>query len=149
MLTARRFQTVLIAGAALVTLYFTFLLLKEMFDFFPLKAAASAHISQWEVEEVKGKFALRGVYVFQVQGKNWQGSSRLLPPYYWNEPSALAALKVKAKESWTVWYNPNHPDHSALQKSFPSGLLFRTLVCYSVLIYFFVMKLFTGNLGTV
>ena len=89
---------------------------------------------------MKGKFALKAVYSFETQKKIWKGAYRLGPPYYWNEPAAASALKGKAKEAWSAWYNPKNPAQSALEKAFPSGLCFRTLVCYALLIYFFLLR---------
>ena len=140
MLMTRRFQFALVLGAALITLYFTFNLSKELFSYLPLKAQAQARISQWEVEDVKGKFALKAVYSFEVKEKTWNGSTRFRPPYFWNEPAAIAALKAKAKESLSAWYDPQNPSRSALEKAFPSGLLFRTVICYGVLIYFLLLR---------
>ena len=140
MLSARNLQLFLISAVVLITVYFTFRLSKELFSYLPLKAQSSARVSQWEIEEIKGKFALKAAYTFEAEGAVWKNSTRFRPPYFWNEPSAITALKGKAKESWSAWYDPKNPAHSSLEKNFPAGLLFRTSVCYCVFIYFLLMK---------
>ncbi len=141
MLQADRFQKFLILGIALVAVYFTAQLVKEFFSYFPLKSKASASILQWEVEEIEGQFSLKATYSFEAKEKNWKNSFRLSKPYYWNEPAAISALKRLAKDDWSAWYSPKDPSSSALEKNFPSGLLFRTVICYALLIYFLLLKI--------
>jgi hypothetical protein len=135
-----KIQIFFFLGVCAITLHFTILLGIEGARYFSLKEEAKAHIKQWEIEEIKNRFALKADYTFDSQGKSWQGSSTLLPPHYLNEMAALEALKGRAKESWTVWHNPKNPQVSALEKSFPTGLLIRSLICYGVLVYFVLLK---------
>jgi hypothetical protein len=116
--------------------YFSFCTAGALIDFFTFKQAAFAHISRWEIKEAKGKFPLTGYYSFEVNGRVWHGATRLAGPWHLNEASAVAALQEKAKANWVVWFNPNDPSKSSLENSFPSGVLVRTLICYSVILYF-------------
>ncbi len=65
--------------------------------------------------------------------------TRFSEPWHLNEASALHAVREKAKENWTVWFNPNAPLKSSLEKVFPLGLFVRTFICYGVLIYFVII----------
>ncbi len=136
MLTPQRFQMILFGAVGLIACYFTFQAGSKIFTYLSLREQAPAQILQWEVEEVDGKYALKAVYSFDGN----RGEYRFNPPYYWNEPSAVAALKAKAKESLSAWYNPDNPSQSALERAFPRGLVFRLLICYGVLLYFFVLR---------
>ena len=140
MLSARRFQLLMVSGIAMISLYFSYQLIKEFLAYFPLQSRVPVRVFQWEIEDIQGKFSLKASYTFEVKGKIWESSFRLLKPYYWNELAAIAGLKRLAKEEWSAWYDPTNPATSALEKSFPSGLLFRTVICFGVLIYFFVAK---------
>lgn len=100
--------------------------------------SGEARISRWEVRELEGRFALKAVYSFEAQAKIWSGAALLPKPWYLNEPAALAALKDKAKQRWTVCFNPTSPDQSSLGREFPLGLLCRSLVCYAVFGYFII-----------
>src|SRR3990167_6430839 len=127
--------SLLIFGLA-ISGYFSFLLVETLFEYYPLKKQAETRISRWEIKEMEGSFALKAFYSFETQGKIWNGTTLLSKPWYLNEPSALLALKGKAKEEWLAWFNPKNPEHSSLEKVFPIGLLVRVLICYGVFIYF-------------
>jgi hypothetical protein len=138
-MSPRLVQLLLFFGTSAITLHFSIRLGVEASRYFSLSAQAPARISQWEISELKNKFTIKGNFQFDAEGKTWSGESVLLPPYYLNEFAALAALKEKAKNQWTVWYNPQNISLSALEKSFPTGLLVRSLICYGVIIYFFCL----------
>lgn len=127
-------------GLCAITLHFSIRLGVDSLHYFSLKKRADAKIIQWEIRELKNQFALKADYTFEAQEKSWPGSFMLNPPYYLNEMAALSALKERAKENWTTWYNPKNPRDSALEKHFPVGLLIRTLICYGVLVYFLFLK---------
>lgn len=138
-MSPKRIQLFLILGVCAIALHFSIRLGIGCLHYFSLQKQAKAQISQWEIVEMKDRFGLKAKYGFAIQEKTWQGLFTLSPPYYLNEMAALSALKEKAKNSWTVWYNPKNPQISALEKSFPIGLLIRALICYGVLIYFFCL----------
>lgn len=138
-MSPKRIQLFLLLGICAITLHFSIRLGADCFRYFSLKKEGRAQIRQWETIAVKDRFSLKASYVFETQEKTWPGEFTLSPPYYLNEISALSAIKEKAKEAWTVWYNPKNPQISALEKSFPTGLLIRSLICYGVLVYFFCL----------
>lgn len=127
-------------GIAAITLHFSIRLGIDLYSYLSLKKSSAARISQWEIVELKGRYALKAEYLFEAQGKNWPGSFILSPPYYLNEAAALSALKEKAKEPFRAWYQPKNPPTSALEKNFPKSLMFRTILCGVVLIYFLFLK---------
>jgi hypothetical protein len=120
----------------LPTGYFSFRVSLALFDFITFKASAPAQIGRWEIKETNGKFPLKAYYSFEAGGNVWQGATRLSEPWNLNEASAVAALQKKAKENWTVWFNPNDPSKSSLERNFPSGLVVRASICYGVILYF-------------
>ncbi len=135
----RRQKIFFICLAVLASLpagYFSFRTSRALIDFFTFKEAAPALISRWEIKETKGKFPLKAYYSFEANGNVWQGATRVSDPWNLNEASAVLSLQKKAKENWTVWFNPNDPSRSTLEKKFPSGLLVRTSICYGVILYF-------------
>lgn len=138
-MSPKRVQLFFFCGVCAIGLHFTIRLGAALFHNWALSASAPAQITQWETVPVKDRVALRADYEFRAQEKTWQGQFTLPPPYSLNELAALAELKQGAKKSWVAWYNPNDPRTSALEKSFPSGLFVRALICYGVLIYFFYL----------
>lgn len=129
-------QPLLFVGAALIALYFSISLGVAFWGYFPLSKEANANVFQWEVLEIKEKYPIKATYSFEANGKKWKNSFILPQPWSWNQASAIILLKEKAKQSWRVWYNPNNPTQSALEKHFPYNLFFRTVVCCAVLVYF-------------
>lgn len=135
-MSPRRIQRFLLIGVCAITLHFTIRLSVDAISYFSLQNEGKAQISQWEILPIKDQFAIKAKFEFESQGKIYQGESILSPPFYLNETSALLSLKEKAKLSWNVWYNPKNPSFSALEKSFPWGLLIRAAICYGVIVYF-------------
>lgn len=138
-MSPKQIRWLFFGGVAAISLHFSIRFGSEALQFFLLRGEARAQISQWEIVPIHDRFALKASYGFESQKKTWHGSFILSPPYHLNEPAALSALKAKAKQNWTVWYNPNNPANSALEKHFPVGLLIRALVSYAVLSYFFYL----------
>jgi len=138
MLKFSHLHWILLSITALIAVYFSIHLSKELFSYLSLKNQVPAKVSQWEIENVKENFALKATYSLNVGDRGYVGSYRFPPPYFWNEPAALTALSIKAKEKWLVWYDPSSPDRSALEKIFPVGLLCRVglLCCINLLFCF-------------
>lgn len=139
-MSPRRIRIFFMLGIIAMTLHFTIMLGIEVVHYLRLESKANALITQWEIINIKNQFGLKAEYKFNAQEKNWQGAFILSPPYFLNEMAALDALKGLAKNDWNVWYELKNPKISALEKNFPTGLLFRTLICYVVLIYFFYLN---------
>jgi hypothetical protein len=136
-MSPKKIELFMIAGICAITLHFTIRFGVDYFHYLSLKNKSTAKVYQWEIVQVKDRFALKASYSFDAQNKTYQGLFTLSPPYYLNEMAALSALKAKAKESWSAWYRPKNPQISALEKSLPVSLLIRSMICYGVLIYFF------------
>lgn len=128
----------ILLGAA-VSVYFSCRLAAPLLSYCHLTSQSEARIVRWEVNEIEGKFALKASYVFDAQGIVYSGASTLKRPWHLNEASAVAALKEKARLKWIVWFDPSKPTQSALEKEFPAGLMIRTLLSYSVLVYFIII----------
>lgn len=127
-------------GICAMTLHFSIRVGRDLFHYLALQKKTTALISQWETVEIGERVALKADYTFEAQGKTCRSSYLFSPPYHLNEGAAFSALKQKAKESWTVWYNPKNPSTSALEKAFPTSLLIRTLICYGVIVYFLLLN---------
>lgn len=146
MLQKRLFALFLVSAAVLASLYFSIRLARELKNYLSFTSQTEAQIHRWEIKEIKEKFAIRAVYSFGFQGKNWTGSTTLAKPWHLNEPSAIVTAKEKAKQAWIVWFNPKNPSESSLEKFFPTYLLFRTIICYLVLVYFLIISKRFGRL---
>lgn len=120
--------------------YFSFLLARDSLAYFSLSSTGKASVFQWEVVEIKGKYPIKASYSFNVDGKVWKNTFTFAKPWSWNQASAIELLKERAKQNWTVWYQPKNPAVSVLEKKIPLNLFFRTLVCYIIFIYFLFLR---------
>jgi hypothetical protein len=130
----------LILLATLVAAYFSFQTASACFDFYTFKQSAPAQMTKWEIQEVRGKFPIKAHYFFEYHGNIWHGQTRFAKPWHLNELAALSVLEKMAKQNWVVWFHPNDPQKSSLEKIFPTGLFFRTLLCYGVVVYFLFIR---------
>lgn len=135
-MSVQRIRLFFFLGILAITLNFSILFARDCCRYFSLNTESAARITQWEITPKKGRFALKAEYVFEAQGKTWQGSSILNPPYYLNEGAAFTALKRRAKEPWAAVFQEKNPAVSSLENEFPKNLLFRSLISLGVLVYF-------------
>ena len=133
------FFLVLLSIGIAISGYFSIRAASSLITFYTLKQTAPAQILQWEVKESKGKFPIKGTYSFQWDNKTWKGETVLSKPWHLNEPAAIHSIQENSKHKWTAWFNPNNPLKSSLERPFPTGLLVRTAICYSILIYFLII----------
>lgn len=133
-----RVQLFFFLGVLAITLHFSTLSIKEIFQYASLNSQAPAHIKQWEIVPLKNKFALKADFSFDAIGKAWPGSYTFPEPYHLNEWAALSELKKKAKAPWIAHYH--NPEEAILEKNFPTSTLVKTVICYFVLLYFVVLR---------
>jgi hypothetical protein len=129
-----------------IVCYFSFLFANNFWDYFSLSQQGKATVFQWEIIQKGEKYPIQASYSFSVGKQKYKNSFIFKKPWSWNELSALALLKEKAKKEWTVFYNPNNPSQSSLENSFPYSILFRTLICYTVFVYFILFRMKFFNL---
>ncbi len=129
-----RVKILFLLGICAITLHFTLLFAKEWRQYLLLKHTAPAHIQQWEIIPLKKEFGVKAAFTFEGRS----GTFTFPPPYFPNEGAALSAMKTWAKEPWTAHYP--HSGEAVLQKQFPLNLLFRTCICYGVLVYFLILR---------
>lgn len=119
-----------------MALYFSYRALLALIFYGSLSSGAFARISSWQVEEVSGKFPICANFSFDFREKSYNGRWVFSEPLHLNEPSAVGAIKEMARQSWVVFFSPNNPSQSALEREFPKGLCLRAFLCYAVLAYF-------------
>lgn len=123
-------------GLTALTIYFFTLFWVDLWQYTHIQGFAPARVEEWEVVEKGGKYLLKAKYSFAAQGKDRTGIYLFKSPGYLNEFAAVMALKEKAKQPWTAFFHPKDPSISYLETAFPFGLLVKSLVSLSVLIYF-------------
>ena len=141
----RRLQWFFLVGTLFVGFFFLFWLACDLKKYLSLKEQAPAKISQWELEEMGDRWAVRAVYSIQAQGRSWENSTLFARPRPSNEEIALRELQQMAKQEWKAWYSPASPALSSLERVFPFNLLIRTVIVFFVSVYFFLFKKWLVN----
>ena len=114
----------------------------EVYTYFQLKERAPVVINSWSVEEIKSdRFAVIAHYIFEYQGKTYEGSSSV-GGYYPNPWAAQEGKKQFALKKWSVWINPKDPHHSTLEKQFPLKKSLSALILIGLAMYFFILGVY-------
>ncbi len=138
MFNSRHIQLFFLVCIGVIASYFTVRTGLEINKYFNLTDRAPAKITQWELEEKGGRWAVRAF--FPLQGNIGTGNTLLSDRVYLNEEAAFSELQELAKQKWSVWFNPKNPSFASLERVFPASLLIRTLMAWSVLLYFFYFR---------
>jgi len=128
---------ILIALAGAIALWFVGKASWEIWEYVSLASEQKTESIQWEIREINAsKFLFSASYIYQVEGKKYAGKSLLHSPAYLNRPSAEAELKERQMRAWNVWFDPAHPAHSSLQRSFPLKSSCYALLTLGIFLYF-------------
>jgi|GEM_PF-6399036 hypothetical protein len=141
----RKVQWFFLACTLLIAFVFLFRLTCDLKKYFSLQGQALAKISQWELEEIGDRWAIRALYSIQIEGKSWENSTLFASPRPVNEETAIQELQQMARLEWKASYCFSNPSLSSLEKVFPLNLLIRTVVVCLVLLYFVLFKKWMSN----
>ncbi|MFI5333688.1 MAG: hypothetical protein ACHQT8_00800 [Chlamydiales bacterium] len=131
-------KTLALVGGILL-LWFGGKAIFELWNFFHLNAHTPATAVVWSVEEQGPRVFLTGSYDFEVQGKKYQGKSRLQEPIFLNKFAAESAINSWGSHPWSIWYDSGAPDRSSLQKLFPYKNCIYALIIFGVCGYYFIV----------
>jgi len=128
-----------IAGVSLIALFFSCRFALAWGAYLLLSAQTEGVVREWKIFDQGARSAVRAQYHFLVDGRDYTGGYTFAESY-WNEGVAVAALSDLVKASKNVFYRPGNPEHSALERIFPLGLLIKSLICWAVLFYFVLLN---------
>lgn len=124
-----------------IALYFLVIALFHLGGYFSLEARAPATVQQWSViKKSSSAFAIEAVYTFEAQGKTVTGQTIFSKPHHLNHPSAERHIEIFSTRPWSVWYSPQDPMHSSLEKTFPTKKLVYALMALGVFGYFLYVR---------
>ena len=113
-------------------------------DYLKLSAKTEAHVRCWEIhEENASSYAILAEYVYEVKEQPYKGKTLFQAPFYLNRPAAEAGIEKLKTFTWEVWYNPQAPKQSSLQRIFPFKTAVYAFLTLGVFLYFFVLRYFT------
>ncbi len=92
----------------------------DVLDYQALSKQAPVEVTEWRVIEVnESHFIPEATYRFTVGKEIYEGATGFELRSFRNEMSCLEDLARLKEKEWTVWYDPEDPNHSALDKWFP------------------------------
>lgn len=91
----------------------------------------------WDVfEKSDENYILISKYTYEVNGHLFHGEMPWSDEPYRNAWAAKKAIEAYKKQTFTVWYDPSHPDYSSLQKHPPLKECVYALILWGLLLYF-------------
>lgn len=88
------------------------------------------------VDNGSGRFYYLGKYSIEIDGASYEGQQQLAQPIFRNEAAAQAFMDEYLHDPWVVWYSPQNPAKSKLQKNYPLKEVFYAAVMVVLLCYF-------------
>jgi len=119
----------------------------DLWSYFRLASAAPAEVQKWEIVPKKSKYTLRASYTYMFDEKKWDGSTVFGKPYHLNKQSAEAEIKRLEGFKWTAWVDPDHPDRSSIDKSFPWRKSFYAVCLLGIFLYFVFLRIHVEHLS--
>jgi hypothetical protein len=128
------------------TLLFTGKTLDQLYTYHILTAQATPLSMDWSVKEIANeRYLLEAHYVFNVDDTTFQNSF-LLEDFIFRHPAAAEHILAKLHDKkWSVWYQPNKPHHSSLEKNFPIKETIYMVVLWLLTVYFFWLKKYVNR----
>lgn len=126
---------------ALSAIWLTFQFSKDFYKYWQWDGFTIGFVEKWEVAELgSDAFALKGVYRFTFEGKEYQAESLLLDPVYRSEYAAGQHVKEFVQQDGGIWFQKSHPENSTLYRAFPIKKAVYALLSCCVLGYFLFIK---------
>lgn len=99
----------------------------QVMQYYKISVSAPAEDVRWAMVALnKDAYTLQALYSFQVGEQVVKGTWQLRNLRVRSSIGAEAALDRAVAASWTVWYDPNHPNKSQLEHTFPYKLCIYT-----------------------
>jgi len=120
----------------------------EWYRYHQLASESCAQVHAWGINEVKkGNYAIYAKYSFENLGQILVGKT-VFKLKFNNEIAAHATLEDWKKQQWTVYFNPNNPRISTLQRPFPLKELVHGLIGLAALFYFLFLKRYASSFNS-
>lgn len=127
------FLTVVVAA----TLWYTLSAIYAYYSYSHLKAQASPSTLDWEIVQKSDEdYPVKASYTFEFNNKSYPGSTTFTDTPYRNHWSAEQAVKELSQRKWKIWYDPQNPHHSSLEKKFPFKAVISAVFLCGLILYF-------------
>jgi hypothetical protein len=103
-----------------ITSWYGFKCINQFYNYQRLSTVTRANVGAWGIEQVKeGQYSVYAKYGYQANGSSFFGKTVFKQVVFPNELAAKEYLNDWKQQSWDVYYDPNQPKHSTLQRNFP------------------------------
>jgi len=129
-----------------IALWYTIAALYSYYSYSHLKIQIPASHVEWHIiEKSEEHYLLEASYEIEFKTKFYAGSTRFADEPYRNQWAAEQAIKEYRGKKWKVWFDPQNPQYSSLQKNFPlkesvSAIFLWGLILYFLWLGFYVKK---------
>ncbi len=107
----------------------------KLYYYYTETTSTAATSTEWTLQEVsRTRYLPVGHYTYVVSDVTYSGMTELSQAYR-NRWAAEEDLATYPQRTWKVWYDPDSPARSTLQKNFPIKESFSTLVLIAILTY--------------
>jgi hypothetical protein len=99
-------------------------------------STTTSSVTEGIEEKSEEHYVLKASYQYKVQGQLYAGSFVFNDEPYRNRWSAEQAVHERSQKEWTVWFDPEDPYYSSLQKNFPFKECVSAIFLWGLLLYF-------------
>lgn len=130
----------------LIVFWYTALTGIALWNYFSIQETTKPNRIDWSVKaNSRGKFVLAASYQFRVKNRFFDGETVLNSLPYRSFAAAQKALNRQKTKSWTIWYAPENPQNSKIERTFPLKTCIYTFVLWSVFVNFIRLGFRTGG----
>lgn len=120
-----------------IALWYTITAIYLYFSYAHLKTQTTTSSIQWETEEhAEDSVVMAANYTFEYKGKSYPGRTSLEETPYRSQWAAEEAIKELAHSNRKVWFDPENPNRSSLQKKFPFKESIYAAFLWGIILYF-------------
>lgn len=140
------FLAILISLIGMCALYYSGHTLVSVYRYLRLSENTPVSSIEWSVHTINGDaYAPKATYSFIHNDSSYNGET-VWSEYDRNPLVARDSIKKLKTLSWSVWFNPNNPSFSSLQRKFPFKDFFSSLILWGLVLYFFSLGRYVKTL---
>ena len=131
------------------TLWYSAIALYSYYSHSHLEVQTPVSSMAWEIEEKSDEsYLVKGIYHFEFKGNSYPGSTTMTDMIYRNQWAAEQAIKELSDKNWKVWFDPQDPGHSSLQKNFPYKECITAIFLWGLFFYFLWLGFYVARFKT-
>lgn len=138
-----------LAIVCIAVLWYTFIALYSYYSYSRLKTQSAISSITWDVEEKSEEnYFLKAHYSFNFKDHSYSGSTAFTDEPYRNRWAAEQDVKGFSNKNGKVWFDPENPNHSSLQKHFPLKECISAAFLWGLLLYFLWLGFYVTRFKT-